>query len=494
VAVHQAPAAVRLSDTLVHIPEGEQLRVVAEVVDARGYRIAGSAPLWKTADAAVATVDSLGNAAGVSPGRSTLTAVSGALQAEVPVEVLAVPASVTVIAGEDQRAPAGRPLPAPVTAQIVSRSGRPIPGVEVQFLDRGDFGAAEPAVDTSDARGMVQTAWTLGGLPGRQHLAIAVEGVSVSPVLTAEADPVAANTRVALVNEELTGTVGDTVKEPIVVRVTDSTGAALADVPVAWTAAGGGSVIPLGARTDSVGEARARWKLGPKAGRQRLRVQVGNARTVPLFSAGATAEPGAAITAAVRSGDGQSGPVGAQLAQPIVVRALDQLGNPVPGASIALTLGAGSVPDSSPRTDSTGQARVRWTLGRVAGRQELSVRLEGSKSGLEVSARGQPLRPANIAFVSAPTAATAGRPLAKPLAVEVTDAYGNAIPNLTVAFRAASGSVARARVVTDGRGRAETRWTAGRKAGEQSLVAEVIGTAVRTTLTLDVSPAAKVTR
>ena len=50
-------------------------------------------------------------------------------------------------------------------------------------------------VDTSDARGTVRTVWTLGEVPGRQHLAISTEGVSVLPVLTAEADPVAARER-----------------------------------------------------------------------------------------------------------------------------------------------------------------------------------------------------------------------------------------------------------------------------------------------------------
>jgi hypothetical protein len=76
----------------------------------------------------------------------------------------------------------------PVTAQVVSRTGRPIPGVAATFQVRGAGGAA-PALDTADARGTVSTVWTLDPSPGRQQLAIAVEGVPVSPVVTAEADP-----------------------------------------------------------------------------------------------------------------------------------------------------------------------------------------------------------------------------------------------------------------------------------------------------------------
>ena len=62
------------------------------------------------------------------------------------------------------------------------------------FQARGTEAAAVPAVDTSDARGVVRTVWTLDRVPGRQQLAIAVEGVPVSPVVTAESDPVTSST------------------------------------------------------------------------------------------------------------------------------------------------------------------------------------------------------------------------------------------------------------------------------------------------------------
>ena len=110
-------------------------------------------------------------------------------------------------------------------------------------------------------------------MPGRQRITVAVEGVAAAPVLTAEADPVPGNTRVTLAEAELVGTVGDTIGSPVVARLTDSLGRALADVPITWTAADGGSLTALAPRTDSLGEARALWRLGPKAGRQRARIQ-----------------------------------------------------------------------------------------------------------------------------------------------------------------------------------------------------------------------------
>ena len=131
----------------------------------------------------------------------------------------------------------------------------------------------------------------------------------------------------------------------------------------------------MSARTDSLGEARATWRLGSKAGRQRVRVQVGNARTMPAFTAVATANAGAAASVAVKSGDRQLGTVGTPLKLPIVLRTVDRHGNAVPGAVVRLEPAAGRLADSSVTTDSTGQARILWTL---AGPRAFSAWRSGS--------------------------------------------------------------------------------------------------------------------
>ncbi|MGH7498767.1 MAG: hypothetical protein ACREL3_07945 [Gemmatimonadales bacterium] len=484
IAVRQEAAGIRLGDSLLRIPEGERGQPLAAVVDARGARITGATVAWRTSDAAIVAVDTLNQALGMTPGEATLTAVSGELQAGLRVEVLAVPASVTVVAGEDQRAPAGRPLSTPVTAQVVSRSGRPVSGVPVEFRIQNGQGSCLPAMDTSDVRGTVRTVWTLGEVPGRQHLAIATEGVSVLPVLTAEADPVPAYTRVTLVSEDLTGPVGDTLSQPVLVRVTDSAGVALADVPASWSTPDGGSVVALGSRTDSLGETRARWKLGPKAGRQRIQVQIGNARTMPTLTGRGTGQPGSAASIRVRAGDDQVGTVGALLSRAVVVAAVDRLGNPVPDARLAVVPRNGSVPDSSMRTDSTGQAKLRWTLGRAAGQQRMGVRLESASSGLDLTARARSRNAAKLEFLPFHAALGSGHSLEKSLLVAVTDEFGNSVAERTVRFRSASGSVSPARAVTDAQGQARVRWAPARGSGKRSLIAEVPGTEAKATLTL----------
>jgi hypothetical protein len=282
--------------------------------------------------------------------------------------------------------------------------------------------------------------------------------------------------------------VGDTLREPVVVRVTDSLGVALGDVPVAWSVLDGGTLTALSARTDSLGEARATWKLGSKAGRQRARVQVGNARTMPVFAAVAAANPGPAVSVALKSGDRQLGSVGTLLKLPIVLRTVDRQGNAVPGAVVRLEPAAGRLADSSVITDSTGHTKVLWTLGRPAGLQRMAIRLAGDSAETEVTALARPGKPAKLAFVSPPQSAKPGRPLPKPLIVLVTDAYGNPLGGQTVVFKPTSGSVTPARGLTDAEGRTQVRWTLGPKSKQPELASTVAGSEVTRTLVLSARP------
>src|SRR5690606_16566593 len=100
-------------------------------------------------------------------------------------------------------------------------------------------------------------------------------------------------------------------------------------VPVAWKAMDGGEAVAVSARSDSLGMAQARWTLGPRSGRQRLRVEVGNPRSFPPRVLSAVAEPGAARWLRLVGGDGQAGTVGKPIPREVVLRVTDSVGNPV---------------------------------------------------------------------------------------------------------------------------------------------------------------------
>jgi hypothetical protein len=159
--------------------------------------------------------------------------------------------------------------------------------------------------------------------------------------------------------------------------------------------------------------------------------------------------------------------------------ATDRFGNPVSGLLVRARPGEGSVSDSVLSTDSTGAARLGWTLGRHAGAQRLELRAAGVDSTAVLTARAVALGAANVAFQSAPAAAAPGR--AFPITALVTDPYGNPVPDAPVTFTAAAGKLSVVRVMTDDQGRAGTRWTPAATPVEQVVTAMVRGTSVRAT-------------
>lgn len=475
ILVRQRPAAIRIfGDTLPRLAEGSATRLVARVVDARRHPVPGQSVTWRSADPSVAAIDSAARLTAVMAGRVVLVATGGDLTTELPLEVYPVPATITLLAGDNQHAPAGHRLAGPVRVQIVSRGGRPLPGVPVRFSLAEASGHVDRETDTTDAGGIVEAAWTIGSRPGRHRIVLAVEGdTSIATSVVADADPLPENTRIIPAGGVLTGSVGQALQAPVAVRVVDSVGSPVTDVPVSWAADGGGTIIAGGPRTDSIGEARARWTLGLRSGPQQAYLQVGSSRAVPRFTVDATALPGLAASLAAPRTASLRGEVGRRLPAAIEFRVADGAGNPVPGVPVVVRPASGSVSARVPVTDSTGRASVVWTLGSAAGLQRLRASVTGIGRPLELTAQARPGSPAKATLDGIPASAMAGRPLAQAVACVVTDVYGNAVPGVPVAFTARAGRVTPARVRTDAAGRAETRWTLGSTPGDQVLEASV---------------------
>jgi hypothetical protein len=339
----------------------------------------------------------------------------------------------------------------------------------------------EPASVVTDADGRARTNWTLGAYPGRQTLFATVENVDSALSVLAESDPVASNTRVVSLVEHVSGQAGSTLSDSIAIRVTDSTGRVLPDVPVRWTAVDGGAVEAPSPRTDSLGVAAARWTLARKTGTQRLRAQVGGGSGgIQPVTISATAVAGAATAMAVVSGDGQRGTAGALLPKAIVVRVVDETGSGVADAALSLAPSGGTLSDTALVTDSTGLARTRWTMGHSAGDYTLAVHHEGLKKLLKVAAHAAPAAAANLAFDDMPgEKRSRDAAKGKRLYALVTDVYGNPVPEAKVTFSVKSGTVTPTRAVSDAKGRAALTWKLGSKVGEQTLIGFVRGSDVR---------------
>ncbi len=488
VVVAQRVAAVSVEaaalDSAVTVPEDARLPLHAVARDARGYVVAGIAPRWHIDDTTVASIDTAGIVAGHAQGRSIVTATVGAVDGHAAVTVVATPSAIATVSGTQQRALAGRALPQAVVVRITNRHGRPIQNQLVTFGCAGGQGTPSPDTSRTDADGRARTTWTLGARPGRQTLLASVDHLDTAAHVDAEADPVARDTRVAPLAARLSAIAGSSLGDSVGVRVTDSTGRALAGVPVTWVALDG-SVRPVDARTDSLGQARVRWTLGAWPGWQRLRAQVGAAESadpVAPLTLTAAARAGAPSSLVIVSGDDQHAMVGAALPKAIIVMVTDAHGNRVSGVPVVLSPSGGAVPDTALRSDSAGVVRTRWTMGRAAGRLTLALHVDGITTLIAVRAHALPASPANLAFDDAPP--THGGRSVRRLAALVTDAYGNPVPDVPLHFTTHTGSVAPARGVTDTRGRVSLAWTIAQHTGELTLTGAAVGHDVTGTYTV----------
>jgi hypothetical protein len=490
VAVTNAPA-----DSFVVVPEGGELKLNALAFDSRGHLVNGRGIEWSVDDSSVATLDKSGVLSANNAGRTYVIAKIDGTAGRSGVSVISTASALALVAGTNQRAIAGHALAQQLVVRATNRRGGPASGHVVTFKPAEGQGSVEPRSVVTDADGRARATWTLGDYPGRQTLLASVEKVDSALAIVAEADPVAANTRITALAEQLSGRAGERLADSVSVRVTDSSGRALADIPVRWTVDDGGVVEALAARTDSLGVVRAHWTLAKKTGTQKLRAQVGvgsGARSIPPVTISALALAGAPAGVIVVSGDTQRGAAGSALTKPILIRVVDVDGSGVADAALTLVPSSGSVPDSALTTDAHGMARVRWTMGRLAGEHSLAVRVEGVKKLLKVAAQTTPAAPANLSFDDAPApesrAKTKDR--SRHLYAVVTDVYGNPVPDTKVMFTTKSGTVTPARAVSDTRGRVALTWTPGAKPGEQTLTGAVGSTDVKGRYTTEVGGAA----
>jgi hypothetical protein len=486
IVVRQRVASVEVrratGDSLIVLPEGAELQLVARGMDARRHPIDGLAAVWHIDDNSVATLDSTGVIFGRNAGRTMVAAKIEGVSARTGVSVVTPATAIALVSGSNQRALAGKTLAQSLVVRATNRKGAPAWGKRVSFrLGEEGQGKVDPATVITDADGRARATWTLGSYPGRQTLFAAVENVDSAVAIQAEADPVAADTRVAALADHLSGHAGDELGDSIAIRVTDSSGRVLPDVPVRWTLVDGGSLQATDPRTDSLGVASARWTLAKKTGLQRLRVQVGasSGLGIPPVTISAAALAGAASSIAATAGDGQHARAGDELPKPIVLKVVDENGSGVTGAALALAASGGILSDSALTSDSLGYARIRWTMGHSAGDYALAVHVEGVKKLLKVTARANPAAAANLAFDDAPRDKRS-RESAKQrkLFAVVTDVYGNPVPDARVNFKVKSGTVTPSRVVSDAKGRAALTWKLGSAPGEQTLTGVVRGTDV----------------
>jgi len=492
------PVTVELQDAFGNLVPGVP---VAFVVTGGGGSV-GSDTVVTGADGRATTAWTVGGTAG----QQTLEArVSGVAAVVFTSFAVAGPAAeLRITDGDGQSGTVASTLPTALAVEAVDGFGNPVSGVQISFTVTGGGGSVDPVQATSTADGRASASWTLGQTAGSQTLEAAAQGLT-AVTFSATATPDApAEVRVAS-GDGQTGTVAEALASPVVARVVDRFGNAVPGAVVTFAAGGGGSVDPATDTTDAAGEASTTWTMGTTSGTQSLTASVAGA-TQATFQATATA--GAPTSLSLVSGDGQQGPAGGTLAEPLVVAVRDTFANGVPGVAVAfaVTSGGGSVSASSVTTGADGTASANFTLGPAVGTHtaEASVSGLGSVSFTATASSGPPASITKVIGDGDTVSVGSG----VTVTVEVTDAFANKVPGATVAFTVTGGggsvsassalrvagpqaAATSANAVTGSDGRASATWTMGTAPGTNTLSAVVDGlSGVTFTATGETGPAA----
>src|SRR5262249_22341416 len=282
---------------------------------------------------------------------------------------------------------------------------------------------------TTDSQGQTSASLILGATAGPATTIASITSGTTTKTVTFTATAIAgAAANIAIVSGNgQTGPVGQALVSPLVVKVTDASGNAVAGVGVAWSATNG--TITQSTTTDAQGQTSASLTLGGVVGPATAvaSIPTGTTRSV-TFSA--TATPGGAASIVLVSGNAQQDTVRALLAAPFLVRVNDSFGNPVSAVTVSWTrtAGTGTLAGSTSLTSADGQAGISYTLGAIAGQEAVRASVAGVATTVTFTATAIPGHPANIAIVSGNgQTAQVGQALQAPLVVKVTDAGGNAV-------------------------------------------------------------------
>lgn len=204
----------------------------------------------------------------------------------------ATPTSISIISGNNQTDTVGAVLPQLVTVRVAAANGAGIPNVNVTFTANTINGVPSGTTGNSsvvtDANGIAQVAWILGGTVGTDSMTAAVSGITTTLVPVTFVATATAGTPAQVVRAGADGlhvSAGSTLLPTV--TVTDRSGNPIAGVAVAWqVTSGGGSASAPTITTDAAGHAQVTWMLGTTPGTNTLTATAGTLPAVTFTATG----------------------------------------------------------------------------------------------------------------------------------------------------------------------------------------------------------------
>jgi Bacterial Ig domain/Bacterial Ig-like domain (group 1) len=377
------------------------------------------------------------------------------------------PAHIVIEQGSGQQARVGTTLDTKLMAKVTDSQDRPVAGTTVQFVldnNLGD-GQVDPASGTTDGNGEVTATLKLGSqvgeMSGKAQVPVADGAAPIEAPFTAQAVPANASGIAMFSGDGQSGPVGSTLSDPLVVKVTDAFGNPISGITVHWSAEGQGSVSDDNTVTGDDGQTSVTRTLGPNAGQQTTLASADGLAGSPVTFT-STANAGNASRIEIVSGDGQQAPAGTQLPQDLVVRVLDQDGNPVTGRPVQWVIGkgGGTVNPETSQTNSQGQASTKWILGSAPDSNTVNAVVPGIGSALFHATATGAGSPSNLAVTTQPpTPVVIGATMSPGPVAQVRDAAGHDLAvagvNVTAALQGHGQLTGTTTVATDGNGRAQ---------------------------------------
>lgn len=412
--------------------QGDTMRPTLRVTDQVGAVFEDIPPGvvidWSSDDESIATVSAEGLVTAVGVGTVRITARAVNIPSLPPVSAqitVRYRARLEPVNAQVLRGTVGQPIATPVRVLVRDPDAAGVPGVVVRFVVVDPSGDSTVTDVVSDSAGVAELALTLGTRAGtytiRARLRDAAE-VTMTIEAVATADVPA---RVEVVSGSAqTGTVGDALAQPLVVRVADRFGNPVADAEVIFRPdPGSGSASPVSVRTDASGLASAQWTLGTSAGTQRIIAGQGALVSTPLE---AIARPGPVARLSIAPPALAFATLDRTSRLTVVLE--DRFGNAISGQSVGWTStapGIASVDGGEVRARGEGTALVIATAGGVADTTTVSVQ--------QVVA----------SVVASPAALTLDPGQTAALSFVARDSGGATAPSAVIAWRSANESIAR---------------------------------------------------
>lgn len=258
----------------------------------------------------------------------------------------------------------------------------------------------------------------------------------------------------------------------IVAVVSDEKGSVMENATVSWTSSSASVTV-----APSTSSSLTAIVTAASDGEAVITARAGDA------TASTTVQVARQIAGFTGTGTGQIGVVNTPLPNQLVVQVADTRGAPIAGREITFEVtGGGSVSASKVTTASDGSARVTWTLGKLISEPQQVTASLGLFTTL-FQATPTAAAPTLLTKVEgdSQTWFTGSAVPVRPV-VRVSDAYGNPVAGVDVAFAPVNSYTLSTHWTTDVAGRASvTGWVMGATDGPASLTATVASTGASTT-------------